>query len=119
MLAFLLIVALDLHVPAPKGECKAATFFTIGFCAISATMAQVLQTNYANFYRCNVAPVEAFRVSMQGILGYVPTQVIYVLILSGLNIGFVLLSYWAYRLLRSMVTAPKTLRNSKKQPISQ
>ena len=115
MLAFLLIIALDLHTPAPKGEPKAALFFTIGFCVISAAMAQLLQTNYANYYSCNVAPAEAIRISLQGVLGYTLTQIIYVAILSLLNIGFVQLSYWTYRLLRLLVTLP----SRKKSPVPQ
>lgn len=114
MLAFLLIVALDLHTPAPKGECKAALFFTIGFCVVSATMAQLLQTNYANYYSCNIAPLEAVRVSLQGVLGYGLTQLLYILIVSALNIVFVQLSYWFFRLLRFLVALP----SRKKTPIS-
>jgi hypothetical protein len=106
MLAFLLIVALDLHEPAPKGECKANLFFTIGFCIISASMAQLLQTNYANYYSCNIAPLEAVRVSLQSTLGYGLTQILYILIVSALNVLFVQLSYWTYRLLRFLVALP-------------
>lgn len=115
MLAFLLIVALDLHTPAPKGETKAALFFTIGFCVISATMAQLLHTNYANYYSCNIAPLEAVRVSLQGTLGYGLTQVLYILIVSALNVVFVQLSYWTYRLLRFLVTSPKQLHAQQPQ----
>ena len=106
MLAFLLIVALDLHEPAPKGECKANLFFTIVFCIISASMAQLLQTNYANYYSCNIAPLEAVRVSLQSTLGYGLTQILYILIVSALNVLFVQLSYWTYRLLRFLVALP-------------
>ena len=106
MLAFLLIVALDLHEPAPKGECKANLFFTIGFCIVSASMAQLLQTNYANYYSCNIAPLEAVRVSLQSTLGYGLTQILYILIVSALNVLFVQLSYWTYRLLRFLVALP-------------
>ena len=106
MLAFLLIVALDLHTPAPKGECKANLLFTIGFCVVSATMAQLLKTNYANYYSCNIAPLEAVRVSLQGVLGYGLTQLLYILIVSALNVVFVQLSYWFFRLLRFLLALP-------------
>ena len=51
MLLFLLIPALDLHEPAPKGEPKKVLLFILGFCVISASMAHLLQTNFNNFYR--------------------------------------------------------------------
>ena len=106
MLAFLLILTLDLHTPQPKGEPKAAAFFTLGFCVVSATMAQLLKTNYANFYSCNIAPLETVRQSVLSVLGPVATQLIYISILTVLNLGFVLLSYWFYRLVRSLIHIP-------------
>lgn len=99
MLAFLLMITLQLHTPQPKGETKPVTLFVIGFCVVSATMAQILKTNYANFYTCNVPVFEELRLSLQGSIGYIPTQLLYILILTGLNIGFVLMSYWFSRLL--------------------
>ena len=101
MMAFVLIVALQLHDPAPKGEPKTVVLVTVAFCVVSASMAQILKTNFANFYSCNIAPLEAVRVSLQGVLGYGLTQVLYVLIVSVLNILFVLGSYWVYRGLRA------------------
>jgi len=105
--AFFLIVALRLHDPAPKGEVKASLWFTAVFCVISATMAQLLKTNYANYYSCNIAPLEAVRVSLQGVLGYWLTQVLYILIVSALNLGFVYMSYWFYRLVRRLCAGRK------------
>lgn len=108
MLAFVLIVALQIHTPSPKGEPKAAMLFTLGFCVVSSGMAQLLKTNYANFYSCNIAPLEAVRVSLQGVLGYGFTQLLYILIVSVLNVLFVLGAYWVYRLLRGSRCAVKT-----------
>ena len=107
MLAFVLIVALEGRAPVPKGEQKAVVLFTVGFCVVSATMAQLLKTNYANFYSCNIAPLEAVRVSLQGVLGYGLTQLLYVLIVSALNVLFVLGAYWVYRGLRSVCLTRK------------
>lgn len=104
MFAFILILALRLHPVTVKGELKAALWFTVGFCVVSAVMAQILKTNYANFYQCNVAPVEALRQTLQGVLGYVGAQVLYVVILSALNVLFVYASYWFFRLVRGIVT---------------
>lgn len=107
MLEFLLILALNLHTPAPKGELKGIVWFVLAFCAVSATMAQVLQTNYANYYQCNVPVFEALRLSMQQSIGYVPTQLIYILIVSALNVVFVLLSYGLYRLAYRLIAGKK------------
>lgn len=103
MLAFVLIVALGVHTPAPCGEQKALVLSTVGFCVISASMAQILKTNYANYYSCNIPPLEAVRVSLQGVLGVGVTQLLYILIVSLLNILFVLGAYWVYRGVRKTV----------------
>lgn len=42
MFAFVLIVVLNLHTPAPKGEPKAVILFTLCFCAVAGSMAQLL-----------------------------------------------------------------------------
>ena len=99
----ILILALDLHTPQPK-ETKAIILFIIGFCVVSATMAQLLQTNFNNFYSCNIPPLEALRQTLQGSLGYSITQALYIIIVTVLDILFVFGSYWLYRLLRSFVT---------------
>lgn len=90
MLAFVLILALDLQTPAQNSGNKAITIFMLIFCAVSSTMAQILKTNYANFYTCNIPVLEELRISVRAILGAVVTQIIYILILTVLNIGFVL-----------------------------
>lgn len=104
MLASLLILALQLHTPQPKGEPKTVMRFTVGFCAVSASMAQLLKTNFANYYSCNIPVFEELRLSLQAPLGYGLTQLLYVLIVSALNIGFVLMSYWLYRLLGKLTS---------------
>lgn len=108
MLASFLIIALQLHDPQPKGEPKAVLLFVAGFCAVSASMAQILKTNYANYYSCNIPPLEAIRVSLQDVLGYGLTQFLYVLIVSALNFGFVLMCYYLYKLLLKFVRRKKT-----------
>lgn len=102
LLEFILIVALGLHTPE-RGEQRAVVWYTVGFCVVSATMAQLLKTNFANYYSCNIPPLEALRLSVAEAIGAVPTQIIYILIVSLLNIGFVLMSYWVYRGLRRAV----------------
>lgn len=102
MLAFLLIAALQLHTPAPKGEVKAVLWFIVGFCVVSASMAYLLKTNYANFYHCNIPVLETVRLAVQEAVGKVPATILYVSIVSALNLVFVYGAYWLYRLLRDL-----------------
>lgn len=102
MMEFLLILLLELHTPA-NCELRALTFFTIGFCVVAATMAQLLKTNYANFYSCNIPVLEAVKNTMVGVLGAFWTQVLYVLIVATLHVLFVMMSYGLYRLARKAI----------------
>lgn len=100
--ACILILALDLHSPRGKGDAKALILFHTGFCVVSATMATVLKTNYANFYECNIPVFESVREGLQPVLGYWPTQLIYMAILSVLTVAFMLLAWLVFRLLRCL-----------------
>lgn len=96
MLEFVLIIALRLHTPG-AGDTRAVLAGITVFCAVSAVMAQLLKTNFANFYKCNIPVFEELRQSLQGTLGYVGTQALYIAVLVALNVLFVLLSYGLYR----------------------
>ena len=100
LFAFTLILVLSLCENDGKKYNKAIACFTIVFCIISATMAQVLQTNFNNFYSCNIPPLEDVRLQVQQILGYGLTQGCYILIVTLLDIGFVQLSYLLFQFLR-------------------
>lgn len=104
---FILVIALGLHTPAPKGEPKALVLFMICFCVVSASMAHLLQTNYNNFYTCNIPPLETVRLSLQGVLGFGVTQVLYVLIVTVLDILFVQLAYQLCKLLLRLASGAK------------
>lgn len=104
MLAFLMILFLDLHTPAKKGEHKRIVFFLTTFCVIAAVVSQLLETNYAGFYHCNVPPIEDLRVYLQGVIGYWPAQLIYVVGLTAVHYGFVIGFYCIYKLLRPLLT---------------
>ena len=108
MLAFMLIVALDLHTPASKGEHKNIVLFLTAFCVIAAVMSQLLETNYAGFYHCNVPPVENIRLMLQPIIGYWPTQLIYIAGLTAVHYGFVIGFYCIYKVLRKLLNRQKT-----------
>ncbi len=100
MFEFVLMVALRLHAPEEKGEQKAAILFTVGFCVVSAAMAHLLKTNYANFYKCNIPVFETLRLAVCDALGVVAAQLFYVSIVSILTVLFVWGTYWFYRLVR-------------------
>lgn len=102
--AVLIIVLL----PRPetyKGHGKPVAVFMLVFCVISATMAQVLETNFNNFYSCNIPPLEDLRIALQTRIGYWMTQGAYILIVTALDIGFVQMSYRLYRLLHRVTAA--------------
>lgn len=104
MFEFILIIFLDLHTPDnTKCDVMSALFFILFYCTIAAPVAQILKTNYNNFYSCNIPPLESLRISLQSSLGYGFTQVLYVLIVVVLDLAFVLLSYWVYRLFRFII----------------
>lgn len=107
VLQFFLIVSLRLHETEAKREPVYPVVFICCFCAVSATMAQVLKTNFANFYSCNIPVLEAVRVGLQPVLGSVVTQILYILINTALHIVFVYGAYWAYRLLRKLTGAKR------------
>ena len=101
MLSFLFFLSLNLHTSEnTKAEARSVCIFITVFSAVAAVMSQILKTNYANMYSCNVPPLENVRIAAQEILGYVPTQILYDLAVSVLQILFTLMTYGLYRLLR-------------------
>lgn len=98
MLLFMLLLALEL-CGCEKGKGGAVVGFTVCYCAVAASAAHLLKTNYANFYSCNIPPLEDLRLKVTGALGRVPTQLLYVLIVSALTVGFILGAYQLYRLI--------------------
>jgi hypothetical protein len=98
VLACFLFPALGICEGEESRSWKAVALFMVGFCLVSATMAQLLQTNFNNFYSCNVPPLEALRLQLQGSLGYVPTQALYILLVTIADLLFVQMAYWLHRL---------------------
>ena len=103
MLSFLLILTLDLHAPRRKGELKYSMWFIAGFCTVSASMAHLLKTNYANYYSCNIPLLETVRLNVENAIGAVPAKLLYILIVSSLNFLFVALSYGVYLLSKKLL----------------
>lgn len=108
VLAFFLMVGLNLYEPSQPKEKRTVMWFIIGYCAIAAPAAQLLQTNFNNFYRCNIAPLEAIRAAVEAALGYAPAQILYVCIVVVMDIVFVQVFFLLYRLLQRLLP-PKDL----------
>jgi hypothetical protein len=104
--ASILIPILGIHRPVRR-ERLGLVWFMLGFCLISSVMAQLLKTNFNNFYHCNIGPLEDVRVRLQGVLGYGVTQLCYVLIVTCLDIVFVQGAYSLYCLSEKLVSKKK------------
>lgn len=109
MLAAILTVGLGVHTPANKSEPKAVAIFTLCFCAVSATMAQLLKTNFNNFYTCNIPPLETVRQAVEAACGAVTAMILYVIVVTTLDVLFVQMSYWLYRLFRRGILCGKNV----------
>ena len=103
VLIFLLILALDLYSPGEKGEHKAVILAMVVFCIVSASMAHILKTNYANYYSCNIPVLETVRLAVAAAIGVFVAKLVYILIVSALNILF---TWGAFGLCR-LVKRPK------------
>ena len=100
---FILIIALDLHKPNVKKDMVAILIFILCYCVIAGVMAQVLKTNFNNFYKCNVPPLENVRLSVKASIGNGIGQTLYVVIVTIADVIFVSLAYQFYRLLNFIV----------------
>ena len=102
LFAYMLLPTLQLHTPG-KGEVRYSAAFVGIYCMIAGIASHLLQTNYNNLYRCNIAPLESLRVTISEAIGYVPTQILYVLVVTCLDIAFVIGAYYFYRLCRKLL----------------
>ena len=109
VLAFLLILALDLQETTAKNEGLWVALSILGFCLVAATMAQLLKTNYANFYSCNVPVLETVRATLKETIGYALSQAVYIVIVAAVHILGSYGAYWLYRLLRRLTAAKQTV----------
>lgn len=108
LFAYMLIPTLGLHNPG-KGEVRACSAFVAVYCIIAGIASHVLSTNYNNLYRCNIAPLENVRMAVSDAIGYVPTQILYVLVVTCLDVAFVIGAYWFYRLCRRLILGKATI----------
>ena len=54
--------------------------------------------------RCNIPPLETIRLAVETACGKLVASILYVVIVTVLDIFFVLGSYWLYRLVRNLIT---------------
>lgn len=95
---FILIIALRLHhIEHSKKNIKALIFFGAGFSAAAGIMSQVLKTNFAKFYYCDVAGIGGIVDQIKGVIGDFAGQTLYVVILGILHILFFIGCYHLYR----------------------
>jgi hypothetical protein len=80
------------------------------YCIVAGIVSHILKTNYNNLYSCNIPPLESIRTTLHGIIGYVPTQILYVIVVTCLDIAFVIGAYYFYRLCRKLL-AKKDMPN--------
>ena len=107
MFAFMLMLALDVY-PSRKGDWKYPVFLIGIYCVVAAILSHLICTNFNNLYQCNVAPLESIRLAMHQKIGYWPTQILYVCIVTCLDMSFTLGAYHFYRLCRRLLCRRRT-----------
>jgi hypothetical protein len=66
-------------------------------------MAQLLQTNFAAFYSCNIPAFEEVRLSLQSTIGAVAAQAFYVFVVAVITILFVWMAYGLLAIPQGMI----------------
>ena len=94
---FILIIVLRLHHIGEGKHVRNMALLGVGFSAVAGTMSQILKTNYANFYTCNIGPINDFVNTIKDALGYTVGQTIYVIILGILHVLIFIGCYYLYR----------------------
>lgn len=95
---FILIIVLRLHtIENQKSYFKPMLIFSVGYSLVAATMAQLLKTNFSNFYSCNIQIFHDLILSIKASIGDVIGQLLYVFILFVLHVLFFMGSHYLYR----------------------
>lgn len=97
--AFMLIFALDLHEPRPRRDLKTGLTVMLIYCVVAATAANLLKTNFHNFYYCLFPPAEALRLAFRQGLGDFGGQALYAALFTLVNLAALTLAYLLYYLL--------------------
>ena len=94
--AFVFMLLFDLQKPNIKRDFPIVLIGTATYCVVASVMAQILKTNFNNFYTCNIAPLETLRLTIIEAIGYGLGQTVYVLVTVVLNLAFTSLAYMLY-----------------------
>ena len=106
MASFPLFLVLDLFEFNLKRDLLSVLAWFAGYCIIVAPISHIIKVNFNNFYHCNNAALENFRLSMIDKIGWVG-QLIYVLMIS---IGTIIVPILAYFLFKGCkILIDKTL----------
>ena len=99
MFEFILIVALNLYVPNTKRDMKVLLIFFTVYCLFEAVMANILDTNFNSMYYNAIPPIENLRLAIHGAIGAFFGQTVYCLAVVVVDLLFVSLGYWIFRLI--------------------
>ena len=117
ILAMMLIVSLKLYSFDTKRDMKVILISYPIYCAVAATMSNLLKTNFNNFYYCEIAGLEQIRLSLVNSMG-VGGQLLYIIGVSVMVILFAILAYWVLRLvcfvINKITNAIKTKKENKR-----
>lgn len=99
---FILIIGLNLYSVKGKKHLLPVLFLALGYSLVASIMAQILKTNFSNFYFCNIGPVNDFVNMVKDKWGYTVGQTIYVGILFVLHIAFLIFSYQVFKFIEKI-----------------
>ena len=111
---FILIIGLNLHSPDEnKSYLKHLLIASAIYATIAGVMAQLLETNYSNFYSCNIGPLNDLVNTIKDSIGYTAGQTIYVIVLIILHIAFFTGAYYLYKAVDKLASKVRTKLNQK------
>lgn len=99
---FILIIGLNLYSIKEKKHLLPVMFLALGYSIVASSMAQILKTNFSNFYFCNIGPVNNFVNIAKETVGYAIGQALYVSILFVLHIAFLVFSYKVFKFIEKI-----------------
>ena len=110
---FMLILALNLHERAKKHYVLEIALFGLGYSVVAASLSYLLQTNFSNFYSCNMAPIQALVDSISASAGETFGTIFYVSVLACLHVGFFIGSYYVYSVISNLIKKVEVKYNKK------
>ena len=100
---FMLILTLNLHERIKKHYVVEILLFGLGYSVVAVTFSYLLQTNFSNFYSCNLGPVKDLVDSISASAGETFGTIFYVSVLMCLHVGFFIGSYYVYSVISNFI----------------